>query len=173
MDNRLWEYIDGDCTAAEKLFIEQQIATDPVWKEKYGELLEVHALMQGHLELDEPSMRFTQNVMDEIAKYHITPAASTYINKNIIRGIGAFFLCTILGFLVYVLAQFNWSAIGHAGTGGNLPIDVSKVDLSRFDLSKIYNSPYASVFMMVNVVLGLVLLDMYLGRKKKIISKNP
>jgi hypothetical protein len=107
--------------------------------------------MNDHLELEEPSMRFTQNVMEEIGKYQIAPAAKNYINKNIIRGIGAFFLCTIVGFLVYTLAQFNWTAS-------------SNVDM---DLSKIYNSPIGNVFMMVNVVLGLMLLDMYLGRKKK------
>jgi hypothetical protein len=151
IEDRLWEYIDGTCTPEEKLFIEQLITSNLEWKQKYKELLEVHTLMNDHLELEEPSMRFTQNVMEEIGKYQIAPAAKNYINKNIIRGIGAFFLCTIVGFLVYTLAQFNWTAS-------------SNVDM---DLSKIYNSPIGNVFMMVNVVLGLMLLDMYLGRKKK------
>jgi hypothetical protein len=156
MEDRLWDYIDGTCTAEEKLFIEQLIASNLEWKVKYRELLDVHTLMSDHLELDEPSMRFTQNVMEEIGKYQIAPAAKTYINKNIIRGIGAFFLCTIIGFLVYTLVQFNWTVAG------------SEVNVGKMDLSKIYNSPIGSVFMMVNVVLGLMLLDMYLRRKKKV-----
>jgi hypothetical protein len=153
MEDRLWEYIDGVCTPEEKLLIEQLIASNIEWREKYRELLEVNALMKEHLEMDEPSLRFTQNVMEEIGKYQIAPATKTYINKNIIRSIAAFFICMLAAFLVYALAQFNWTA-----TSG---------DTRSIDLSKIYNSPLAMVFMMVNVVLGLVLLDMYLGRKKK------
>ena len=159
MEDRLWEYIDGTCTAEEKQFIDQLIATNNEWRAKYDELLEVHALMRDHLELDEPSMRFTQNVMEEISKYHIAPAAKSYINKRIIWGIGGFFLLTILGFLVYVFAQINWTT---APSGGSAPFNIDKVDFS-----KLYNSAYANIFMMVNVVLGLMLLDMYLGRKKK------
>jgi hypothetical protein len=161
MEARLWGYIDGTCTAEEKQFIDQLIATNQEWKVKYNELLEVHALMRDHLELDEPSMRFTQNVMEEISKYQIAPAAKSYINKRVIWGIGGFFLLTIFGFLVYTLAQFNWSATS-SGSNDSVPFNINKIDFS-----KIYNSTYANIFMMVNVVLGLMLLDMYLGRKKK------
>jgi len=96
MDERLWDYIDGRLAAEEKPFIEQLIATNNRWKSKYHELLDVHELMSHHLELDQPSMRFTQNVMEEIGKLHITPAAKTYINKRVIWGIGGFFLLTIV-----------------------------------------------------------------------------
>ena len=51
--------------------------------------MNVHQLMTGS-ELEAPSMRFTVNVMDEIAHYQIAPATKSYINKNIIRGIGGF-----------------------------------------------------------------------------------
>jgi hypothetical protein len=167
MEDRLWEYIDGACTAEEKQFIDQLIATNQEWRAKYNELLEVHALMRDHLELDEPSMRFTQNVMEEIGKYQIAPAAKSYINKRIIWGIGSFFLLTIFGLLVYIFAQINWSATS-AGSNDSVPFNLDKLDFS-----KIYNSTYGNIFMMVNVVLGLMLLDMYLGRKKKkIISNN-
>jgi hypothetical protein len=161
MEYRLWEYIDGTCTAEEKQFIDQLIASNNEWRAKYEELLEVHALMHDHLELDEPSMRFTQNVMEEISKYQIAPAAKSYINKRIIWGIGAFFLLTIAGFLIFTCTQINWSAAG-SNSSNSLPFKIDKIDFS-----KIYNSTYANIFIMVNVVLGLMLLDMYLGRKKK------
>ena len=165
MEDRLWNYIDGTCTAEEKLFIEQLIATNQEWKAKYNELLEVHKLMHDHLELEEPSMRFTQNVMEEIGKYQIAPAAKSYINKRIIWGIGSFFVLTILGFLIYAFSQISWSAASPGS--GSLPFNIDKIDFS-----KIYNSTWANIFMMVNVVLGLMLLDMYLGRKKKKILNN-
>mgnify|MGYP000869959931 CR=1 FL=1 len=161
IEERLWEYIDGTCKAEEKTFIEQLIATNEEWRAKYQELLEVHQLM-GNLELDEPSMRFTQNVMEGIGKHHIAPAAQSYINKRVIWGIGTFFLLSILGFLIYGLGQMDWSSSGDS----KLPIDFSKFDPSVF-----LNNTYTNIFMMVNVILGLVLLDMYLGKKKKQLKK--
>jgi hypothetical protein len=158
IEERLWDFIDGTCNAEEKTFIGQLIATNAEWKAKYKELLEVNQLMSD-IDLEEPSMRFTQNVMEEIGKFQIAPAAQSYINKRVIWGIGTFFLLSIVGFLIYGFGQVDW-----ASTSGNskMPIDFSKVDLSVF-----FNNTYTNVFMMVNAVLGLALLDMYLGKKKK------
>ena len=41
------------------------------------------------------------------------------------------------------------------------------IDFSKVDFSVFFNNTYTNVFMMLNVVLGLVMLDMYLGKKKK------
>jgi len=96
--------------------------------------------------------------MEAISKHQIAPAARSYFNKRIIWGIAGFFICTIIGFLIAGLAQINWSA-GSTDT-------LTGINFSKIDFSKFYNSTFATVFMMVNVVLGLVLLDMYLRRKK-------
>ena len=160
MEVRLWDYIDGMGSPQEKTFVEQLIATNIEWKEKYKELLEVHQLVSSHLELEEPSMRFTRNVMEEIGKYQIAPAAKSYINKKIIWGIAIFFFTMILGFLIYGFGQVNWSA-GN-GTGSLLPYEIPKVQWNKF-----FNNAYTNVFLMVNIVLGLMMLDMYLSKKKK------
>lgn len=165
MEERLWDFIDGISVPEEKSAIEQLIESNLEWKKKYHELLDIHQLMNNSLELDEPSMRFTQNVMEGIAKYHIAPAAQSYINKRIIWGIGAFFILSILGFLIYGFGQVNWSASGSSSS--TLPFNVDTSRISKFDFSKIFNSSYTTVFMMVNIILGLVALDMYLGKKKK------
>jgi hypothetical protein len=165
MEERLWNYLDGACNVDDRLFIEQLIATNQEWKAKYQELLELQELLSHHLELDEPSMRFNQNIMEAISHQHIAPAAKSYINKRIIWGIAGFFICSIIGFLIAGLAQANWSA----GNGNNSVINLSKVNVSLF-----FNNTYTTVFMMVNVVLGLVLLDKYLhSRKKKWQSNAP
>jgi hypothetical protein len=105
--------------------------------------------------------------MEEIGKHYIAPAAKSYINKKIVWGIAAFFILSIIGFLIYGFGQINWSQ-----SGGNSSF-IDKINFSKFDLSKWISSPYTTIFMMVNVVLGLVCLDMYLGsKKKKIISNN-
>ncbi len=156
---RLWDYIDGVVTGEEKSAIEKLIASNLDWQRSYHELLEVHQLMQNS-ELDAPSLRFTKNVMEEIAKYQVAPATKNYINKKIIWGIGGFFIVMILGFLIYGFSQINWS--------GKNSYDVfSQVKLDKLDWSKFFNNAYTNIFVMVNTVLGLMLLDMYLQRKKE------
>jgi len=108
-------------------------------------------------------LRFTKNVMEEITKYQIAPATKTYINNKIIWGIGLFFITLIIGFLIYGFGQVDWNAKGD----NNLPVDIGKVDFSKF-----FNNTYVNIFMMINVVLGLMLLDRYLESKKKKIQKE-
>ena len=161
VEERLWDYIDGLASATEKSAIEQLIATNIEWKRKYGELLEVHQLMNSS-ELEAPSMRFTKNVMEDIAKYQVAPATRSYINKKIIWGIGMFFVLMVVGFLVYGFSQVHWSA------GGGSSDLLSKYNLDKkVDWSKFFNNTYTNIFVMINVVLGLMLLDMYLQRKKE------
>ena len=157
IDDRLWEYIDGQSSAEEKTTIEKLLESNPQWREKYHELMEVHQLAQSSA-LEEPSMRFTKNVMEEIAKYHIAPATKSYINNKIIWGIGAFFIVLIVGFLIYGFGQVDWNAKGDT----NLPVDLNKVDFS-----KLFSNTYMNIFMMINVVLGLMLLDRYFAAKRK------
>lgn len=161
MEDTLWDYIDDSGNAGEKSFVEQLIATQETWRSKYHELLELHQLMHSSIELDAPSMRFSQNVMEEIARHQITPATKTYINKKIIYGIGFFFLAMIAGMLVYGLGQVNWS---DGGGSGDL---LFRYNPGKINFSKFFNNTYTTIFMMINVVMGLMLLDMWLGKKRK------
>jgi hypothetical protein len=157
MEVRLWDYIDGASAGNEKSAIEQLLQSNAEWKAKYHELLEVNKLIQSS-ELEAPSMRFTKNVMEEIAKLNIAPAAKTYINKKIIWGLGIFFITMIVGFLIYGFGQIDWTAKGDS----KIPDYLSKVDYSKF-----FNNTYMNVFLMINLVLGLFLLDRYLANKRK------
>ena len=157
MEERLWNFVDGISSADEKTVIKKLLESNTEWQAKYREVLEVHQLMTSS-ELEEPSMRFTKNVMDEIAKLQIAPATKTYINKNIIRGIAIFFVTMITGFLIYGFAQMDWTTKGDS----TFSIDFSKIDLSKF-----FNNTYMNIFMMINVILGLFLVDRYLANKRK------
>lgn len=157
MEERLWNYIDGTSDAAEKTVIDQLIESNAAWKAKYHELLEVNSFLQA-TDLEQPSMRFTKNVMEEISKIHIAPATKTYINKNIIRGLTIFFVTLVIGFIVYALGQVDWTTKGES----NIP----QFDI-KVDYSKIFNNTYVNAFMLINVVLGLFLLDRYLANKRK------
>ena len=157
IEQQLWSYIDGYSSSEERSSVEKLIASNTEWKNKYHELLEVHQLINS-ADLEQPSMRFTKNVMEEIAKLHIAPATKKYINKKIIWGIGTFFITMIIGFLIYGIGQINWTEPG----GTKLPVDLSKIDYS-----KVFNNTYVNIFMMINVLLGLVLLDRVLANKRK------
>jgi hypothetical protein len=159
MEVRLWEYIDGFSNDAEKSAIEMLINENAEWKAKYHELLEVHQSLN-LVELEEPSLRFTRNVMEEIAKYQIAPATKTYINSKIVWGIGIFFITMIVGFLFYGFAQIDWSAGGD--TKNALGFDLTKIDYSQM-----FNNTLMNGVMMLNVILGLFLFDRYLSNKNK------
>jgi len=157
MEARLWDYIDGISEASEKALIEKLVNDNAEWRSRYKELLELHQLVQSS-ELEEPSMRFTKNVMEEISRLHIAPAAKSYINKRVIWGIGGTFIAMIVGFLIYAIAQINWAEGKSENSIG--------IDLSQIDYSKMFNNNLMNAFMMVNIVLGLIFLDRYLANKR-------
>jgi hypothetical protein len=157
IEQRLWNYIDNTCDAEERKMIEGFLQNDDEWKKKYWELRQANQLMQESIELEEPSMRFTKNVMEEIAQLRIAPATKNYINKRIINGIAAFFIILICGLLIYGFSQINLSATGN---------NSSRFDLYKLDVSKYFNKQFLNIFLMVNVVLGLILFDRIFGKLK-------
>lgn len=164
MEERLWDYIDGLCSPAEGSAIDTLIAENKEWQDKYKELLHTHELLNSS-GLEAPSMRFTKNVMEEISRHHVAPATKTYINKNIIRGIGAFFLSMIAGLVVLVLTQIKWT--GSAQTSTTTLPKINLDGLNRIDYSKTFNTSYLMGFMLIAIISGWMLLDMYLQQKKK------
>ena len=159
MEERLWSYIDGVSEADERSAIDKLLQSNVEWQSKYRELLDVHQLLK-QTELEEPSLRFTRNVMEEIARAQIAPATKNYINKKIINALGAFFVTMVIGFLIYGFAQVDWSAAS-SNSKSIVPVDFGKLDFSKF-----FNNTYVNAFMMINIVLGLMLLDRYLTKKK-------
>jgi hypothetical protein len=167
IEERLWSYIDGVSSREERTVIEQLLQTDVAWRSKYGELLEISQLLTSS-ELEAPSLRFSKNVMEEISKLHIAPATRSYINKKIIWGLGLFFIAMIVGFLIYGFGQMDWSADNQSTISKN----INKIDLDKIDLSKFFSNTWVNIFMMINVVLGLFLLDNYFSSKRKEFRKQ-
>jgi hypothetical protein len=157
IEQRLWNYIENVCDAEERKVIEGLLQNNEEWKKKYLELQQINQLIYESIELEEPSMRFVKNVMEEIVQSHIAPATKTYINKKIINGITAFFIIVIGGLLVYGFSQINLSATGN----NTLPFELHKLDISKY-----FNKQFVNIFLMLNVILGLVLLDRFIGKRK-------
>jgi len=86
-------------------------------------------------------------------------STKSFINKRIISGLCIFFITMIVGFLIYGFGQVEWTA----GESNNTITDT----LKKIDYSKFFNNTWLNVLMMINLVLGLVLLDVYLSNKRK------
>ena len=164
IEEQLWEYIDGTASASDRSRIGSLIQSQAQWKEKYKELLEISQLLQSS-ELEAPSLRFSKNVMEEIARMQIAPATKSYINNRIIWGIGIFFITMLVAILGYGFSQMEWTS------NGKETISFSE-QLSKLDASKFFNNDLINGFMMINVILGLLLLDNYLRNKRKAFHKD-
>ena len=158
IESQIWEFIDGTCNEADKLRISTLVATDAVWIQMYNELGILHAMIPEHLETEQPSMRFTQNVMEAVATQQIAPATKKYINKSIIRGIAAVFMIMLTAIFGYALA----TAHNDTSTTNLLP----KLNLNNLNLNRFINSNTMMLFIAVNIVIGLVFLDTMLRRKR-------
>lgn len=160
MEEKIWGYIDGSSAKEEIAFVEQMIATDAIWRAKYSELKEINQLLKADMELEQPSMRFSINVMDQLQGLQPAPATKQYINKTIIRTIALFFIVTIVGFLIYSFILIDWSTSTAIGNTYQLPS-------MTFDYKLLLNSTWLNVVLMLSVVMGLLYLDSYLRRNKK------
>jgi hypothetical protein len=161
MELRLWDFIDGRSTEEEQNEISQLLIHNRYWQSKYNELMIFHRLLEQD-KPDMPSMRFTKNVLEEINQYHVSPATNTYINKRVIRGITTFFLTMLGGLLIYLFGQIHW-----VSNDGDTYHSGHKFELNQIDWSKILNGSSLNIFIGINIILGLILIDRYFeGRKK-------
>ena len=153
IEQQLWDYIDGNLDADEAQTIEEKINTNAKIKLQYEELLSLN-LAFGKIELDEPSMSFTRNVMESVSIAPAPVALKTKVNTRIIYGIGGFFILSLVALFGYALF--------------NLDFKTTDFDLQlNADLNwEKYISPTVLVsFLFADLVIGLVFVD-YLLRKK-------
>ncbi len=83
MEERIQAYIDKECNEEERLFIEQKINNDESWSRLYRSMQAMHELLSIGLETMEPSMRFSKNVMEEVAGLQIAKPTRQYLNPMV------------------------------------------------------------------------------------------
>ena len=152
IEEQLWNYIDGNCTAQEQAIIEAKLADDIQYQNTYQELLMVNEQLN-QLDFEEPSMSFTRNVMEQV-NLEIKPVAlKTKVDNRIIYTIMGFFILSITGIFAYVIAQsdFNFSS------------SLLKVNL-QFDVDKLMTPTFINLFLMIDVVLVLLFIDNYIRK---------
>lgn len=159
MEEKLWDYIDGFCTEEERKAISILIETDEIFRQKY---LELKAFQENlaSLDIEEPAMNFTFNVMESVKQEKILKPLQTVVDQRIIFGIAAFFIGCIVLLLGYVFMQINW----HSSTQINVPI----IKLPTINAS--FSSILLKGFLFFDLILGLFFADHYfrkllIGRK--------
>lgn len=158
IEEKLWSYIDGTCTAAERENISMLIEQHAEYRQHYEELLQLHADF-GNLELDEPPMAFTYNVMEQIRTQEASVPLKAAINKRIIYAIAAFFILTITVLLIFALRDINWSSSASSST-------VQLQDKLKLpQVNNVFTGPWMQVFLFLDVILGLFLFDSYLRKR--------
>jgi len=157
IEEKLWNYIDGTYTAAERDEISRLIESDSAYREQYRELVLLNSEFE-KMELDEPPMAFTYNVMEQIRTQEALVPLKSGINKNIIRGIGGFFVLTICLLLIIALRDVKWST---GQSNFQMP-----AQMSSSNIKGIFTGTWMNAFLLFDVILGLFLLDTFLRKKK-------
>jgi hypothetical protein len=161
IEDRVWEYIDGFCSLEEQEIISQLIVNDPVYRDKYAELMDLQQNIN-LLEIDEPPMAFTNKVMDKITLQSKPLSAKATIDKRIIYGISALFGIMLLVCLVVIINNIDWT------TSINIPENITdnyKAVESKFSISAANKTALMYSFFMFDIIAGLMLLDKYLRKR--------
>jgi hypothetical protein len=154
LEEKIWAYIDGSCSAEEEQAIALLIEQDEDYRKAYQELSALNEQLTLS-ELDEPSMAFTYNVMGTIRAEQAQKPLKTHINPFIIKGIAAFFILLIVAGIAVVFMDTNWSVNSTTVNTFKLP-----------DLKNYFSRPVLNAFLFFDTVLGLFLLDSFLRRKR-------
>ncbi len=157
IEERLWDYIDGTANAEEHAEMEQMLKTNSKVQHLYSELILMSTELQ-MLELDEPSMRFTQDVMDKVGLEPAPKALQTKIDQRIIIAIGGFFAASIGAVLVYAISQIQW-------TYGTLSLPFQ---MPAINWSELTGSAVTQMAMIVFSIAALYTVDRLLHHRKNI-----
>jgi hypothetical protein len=154
-EERIWNYIDGNCTLEEQQAIGLLIEQSEAWRSKYKELLLFNAGMQ-HLELEEPPMAFTYKVMETLRKQEAQQPLKAAINPKIIKLLAGLFILCIAVLLVPALATIKWTA------DFSFNRQFNAIQLPA--LKNVVNGPVIKGFIFFDVLIALALFDGYLRR---------
>ena len=160
IEEQLWNYIDGNCTFAEKIEIEAKIKADLQYSTTYKELLLVNNELS-NLELEEPSMSFTRNVMEQVNLELKPIALKTKVDNRIIYSIGAIFILSIVAIFGYVVATADL----------NFKFNLTQLNFDLYE-TKIINPTSIRIFLMVDLVLILIYIDSFLRKRKDTTQKK-
>ena len=159
IEMQIWDYVDKRCNEPEAKRIELLIKTDDLWKQKFIEITMLHQNIES-IELEQPHMRFSRNVMEAIADEKMASTAKGYLNKWVLVSIISFFAVAICYSLSHMLVLLNVETNRHGFYGFRLQ------QISSFF------SPASFVFLLLvlNIITALILIDAMWKRKRSLKS---
>ena len=98
--------------------------------------------------------------MEAVSHVKIAPATKKYINNTVIKGIAAFFIITITIFLGYAFTKADWSASSKTNALPNF------YSTPKFNFNSLFSSDLFNIVLVINILLGLLLIDTLLRRKR-------
>ena len=156
MNNRetqLWNYIDGIGTAEERKKTADLLAADASFYALYQELLALNNIL-AKIEIDEPSMSFTRNVMEAVKKEARPIPLKTKVSQTFIYAIAALFALTLGSLVVYAFSSADY--------GNSIKINYDDFEKALLNPTTLY------VFILADAILLLVFLDRYLRKGMRI-----
>ena len=161
IEQRIWDFLDGIGTDDERKLTGQLIENDFEYRKVYENLKSFNKLVST-VELEEPSMSFTRNLIDKINLEPNPGTIRSLIDKRIVYGITAFFLITIFALLGFLFYQVDWSQNSGFGT---LEYKSLVIDTSKFQ-----NNTLINIFFFSDIIIGLYFLDVFF--RNRLSSKN-
>ncbi len=155
----IWRFIDGDCDEVETKALLQRMEEDPDFKQAVEERQQLDGAF-GDLELEQPSMRFTTNVMENLPMLYQQLPTQHLLGPSWVK---AFW-----GGLTFLM-------LGTIGIGFFTPEaytePTSNFSRETIDITKSLFLPYKTAIILLSISITsifLVLLDKQLskGRKK-------
>lgn len=155
IEQEIWDYLDGNLSQTERKLVELRIHSDIEYRSLFEEFKFLQDSMQA-LELDQPSMSFNRNVMEQVALEPAPGLIKSLIDKRIIYGISAFFILTITGLLIYLFASVDWSSFPEATKNA--------ITLPELNYSALLDKTFIRAFLFIDIVLGMLLADGFLRK---------
>jgi len=153
IEEQIWDYIDGGLSDKEQEALAKKIADDNEYATVYVEMLELHSLMAS-VELDEPSMSFTRNIMDKVNLETAPLVLKTRVDKRIIYSLSAVFLVAMV--------SVSWFAVAHT--------DFPALALPSFNitmnLQQLVSPLSLQIFFYIDILLALLYVDRLYRSKK-------
>jgi hypothetical protein len=153
IEEQIWDYIDGNCTLAEKTAIAEKIATNEEYSRVYEALKLVNKQLM-ELDIEEPSMSFSRNVMHQIKEELKPVALQTKVNDKIVYAIASLFGAVLLMLFGYAISISDF----------NFNFEVPSFSFSQVVQSFI-DQLNLQIFLFIDVALMLVFLDSYLRKQ--------
>jgi anti-sigma factor RsiW len=153
IEEQIWDYIDGNCTAEEKLVVEAKIASDEKYNMLYQEFSMVNQQLN-QIDTDEPSMAFNRKILDLIGNERAPVSLKTKVDQRIIYLIGGIFIFMMAAILIYAVSQTDFTFSG--------------MESLNLNFTAYLNPVVIKVFLFTDLLLGFLYFDSFLRRKKSI-----